>query len=242
MGRRELTREFVTPRLLLSVVGGLIVAVLLAGFTGLWSFVFPSDEPTPTETVNEVRALGEQMDSRFDELEESIVGSLEDTEDVGEEDAGDGDGGDEAVAINVFSRRQGGDEHDWATSIEVDPGDRVEHLLRFENFGETVLEDVAVGANLPDYTAAIDGTTWLANGNNPEGILLSSDNITTGGIDVGSYAPGAVGYVMFAVEVDPVGAYERCGTYSLRTVGIVRPAGMNEHYNTTGMDVIVDCE
>ena len=151
------------------------------------------------------------------------------------------DNGDTAIAVNVYSRLLGEDSDAWDTEITVEPGAQIEHLIRFENIGEADLRDVAIGFNLPNYTAALPDSTRIINSNNPDGRLLDSDNITTGGINVGHYAPGAVGHVWFAVEVDPIGAFEQCGTYTLRTVGIARPEGMNQHINTTDMDVRVDC-
>lgn len=242
MGRNELSRRDLTLRVVVGTVAGLVVAALLAAVSGVWSLAFPSDEPTSADQIAEVQALGERMDGRFDEMEEVITGLLEGGEDTGGRvQNGDADDSGGAVAIDVFSRHLGGDSDDWDTAIDVVPGDQVEHLVRFENTGETRLENVMVGANLPNYTATRPETTWLLNSNSPDGRQLENDNVTAGGINVGHYGPGATGFVWFTVEVDPVGAFDYCGSYTLRTVGIVRPEGMNPHLNSTDMDVIVDC-
>jgi len=87
----------------------------------------------------------------------------------------------------------------------------------------------------------IDGSTIIYNGNNPDGVAAESDNVYQGGIRVGDYAPGAAGYVVFQAQVDPVNVFAQCGTYTLKNVGVVRPEGMNEFYNTAHTDVAIEC-
>lgn len=149
----------------------------------------------------------------------------------------------DVVSVNKFVRHAGEGADDWSTSTEAVPGDELEYLIRFRNEGNSELEDIMVGDNLPKYHTYIDGTTWLINSNNPDGRNLDNDNITTGGINVGNYGPGATGYVWFTSELDPLAGYERCNqTYDLRNVGVVRPAGMNEFYNTAQALVSVECD
>ncbi len=134
------------------------------------------------------------------------------------------------------------ENNDWKVENEASPGDKLEYRIRFENKGNTVLEDVTVGDNLPDYMEYQEGSTYIYNGNNPDGVKAETDNVYQGGIRVGDYNPGAAGYVVFTVKVNPMTAFEQCGTYTLKNVGVVRPAGMNEFYNTAHTDVDVECE
>lgn len=148
----------------------------------------------------------------------------------------------DVVSVNKFVRHAGEGSDDWTTSTEADPGDVLEYMIRFKNEGNSRLEDVVVADNLPKYHKYIDGSTQLMSGAFPNGTNITSDNIVSGGIDVGNYQSGAVGYVMFEAEIAPIGAYDECNlTYDLRNVGIVQPAGMNEHYNTAQVLVRVDC-
>jgi uncharacterized repeat protein (TIGR01451 family) len=136
----------------------------------------------------------------------------------------------DVVTLNVHVRRP--DEDEWDEATIARPGEQIEYMIRFTNAGDTTLKDVVAAANLPRYLAYVAGSTWLRNGAHPTGIRITSDDLSGGGIVVGSYEPGAVGYVRFALDVDPLSAFEGVGfPYVTRVVGIVRPAGMNEHYN-----------
>lgn len=119
-------------------------------------------------------------------------------------------------------------EKDWKVENTAKPGDTLEYLITFKNEGNTQLKNVVVGDNMPAYVSYVKGTTQLKNGANPNGVKITSDNITTGGIDVGNYNPGAVGYVWFAAKID---SNLQPGDYTLKNVGIVRPEGMNDFYN-----------
>lgn len=147
----------------------------------------------------------------------------------------------DVVTVNKYVRHVG--QTEWKTSTNAKPGDDLEYMIRFKNAGNTRLDDVVVGDNLPKYNAYIPGSTKLKNTNYPNGTNIASDNITKGGINVGNYMPGSVAYVLIRVKLDPITAYEKCGgNYDLRNVGIVRPKGMNEHYNTAQVLVNVPCE
>ena len=142
------------------------------------------------------------------------------------------------VAVNVYVRHPGGGAEDWRELVVLRPGQRVEILVRFKNLSSETLRDVVVGDNLPSYISYVRGSTRLQNGAHPSGLTLTSDNITRGGVNVGNYAPGSVGYVLLRARADPVEVYEKVGTYELANVGIVRPARFNEFYNSA--KILVD--
>ncbi|HET6622586.1 MAG TPA: LPXTG cell wall anchor domain-containing protein [Candidatus Saccharimonadales bacterium] len=131
--------------------------------------------------------------------------------------------------------------NDWKLTNSAKPGDKLDYMIRFENKGNTVLNDVVVGDNLPDYMKIVPGTTYIINGNNPKGVAAGTDHVVSGGIDVGDYNPGAAGYVVFSVQIDPINKFAKCGVYTLKNVGVVRPSGMNEFYNTAWTNVRVEC-
>lgn len=133
----------------------------------------------------------------------------------------------DVVSITKKVRTLG--ETAWVTENTAKPGDTLEYLITFKNEGNTVLRNVAIGDNMPAKVTYVPGSTKLKNGTFPNGTSITSDNITTGGIDVGNYNPGAVGYVWFQAKIASDIAP---GTYKLTNVGVVRPEGMNEHYNT----------
>jgi len=82
--------------------------------------------------------------------------------------------------------------------------------------------------------------THLYNSTNPSGILIASDNISSGGIVIGDYAPRAGAYILFSVAL-PFADTLQCGWTDYRAVGVVHPRGANEYYNTTESDVFRPC-
>lgn len=148
----------------------------------------------------------------------------------------------DVVSINKYARHQGQGPNDWKTSITAKPGDSIEYMIRFKNEGNTQLNNVVVADNMPKYIGYVNGTTNLRNGANPNGLAINSDNLTKGGILVGNYLPEAVAYVSFKAKVDPIQAYEKCSDYDTRNVGIVKPQGMNDFYNTAQVIIKVECK
>lgn len=150
------------------------------------------------------------------------------------------------VKVNKYVSHNDGDQdvknNKWEVKNTATPGQKMDYMIRFENKGNTVLENVTVGDNLPDYMSYIPGSTRIINGNNPTGVAAGTDNVYQGGIRVGDYAPGAVGYVVFTVKLDEKAKFATCGVYTLKNVGVVRPEGMNEFYNTAWTDVRVECK
>lgn len=149
----------------------------------------------------------------------------------------------DAVKVNKYVRNVSEGEEDWQLKTQASPEDRLEYMIRFENKGNTTLEDVMVGDNLPKFTSYSENSTRLINMNTgAEGRDIDNENVTKGGINVGHYKPGSTGYVTLEADIDPVNVFEQCGTYTLHNVGVVRPDGMNEFYNTANVDVEIDCE
>jgi uncharacterized repeat protein (TIGR01451 family) len=139
------------------------------------------------------------------------------------------------VSITKQVRKVG--DKTWMGEISANPGDTVEYLITFKNEGNTELKNVVVGDNLPSHMTYVNGTTMLKNGANPNGVKITSDNVTHGGIDVGNYTPGANGFVWFQVKV---GTDLDAGCHKLQNVGVVRPQGMNEFFNTAFVNVCVN--
>lgn len=139
------------------------------------------------------------------------------------------------VSITKQVRKLG--DTTWQTNIDANAGDTVQYLITFKNEGNTELQHVIVGDNLPPHESYLAGTTMLKNSANPNGIKISNDNVANGGIDVGNYTPGANGYVWFNVQIDPT---QPAGCNVLQNVGLVRPQGMNEIFNTATVKVCVN--
>ena len=105
----------------------------------------------------------------------------------------------------------------WHNSITAEPGDIVEYMITYKNTGTTVQNNVVIVDELPNGITYIEGSTRLINSNNPDGKSVA-DGVTTTGINIGSYAPGAMARVTFQARVVSEG-YLQCGTNTLTNTG-----------------------
>ena len=128
----------------------------------------------------------------------------------------------------------------WTTNNTANPGDTLEYMITYKNMGNTEQTNVVIRDNLPPKMTLVPNTTYLKNTTNPNGVLYNSNAITAGGIVVGNYSPGAAAYVKFDVKV-PTADQLECGANEFRNVGVAKPEGMNEFYNTAITTVTKSC-
>lgn len=140
-----------------------------------------------------------------------------------------------AVSIDKFVRVKG--QTNWTTTNTAKPGDTLEYQLAYKNTGNTVHNDVLIRDNLPPKMQYVAGSTKLKNS---AGTKSVADGVTTTGIVVGDYNPGAAAYVLFEAKV-PAADQLACGRTEFRNVGVARPKGMNEFYNTAITNVDKEC-
>lgn len=127
---------------------------------------------------------------------------------------------------------------EWKTENTAKPGETVEYMLSYQNAGNTVHKNVVIRDNLPPHVTYVPGTTQLKNASGTKSV---ADGVTTTGINVGNYNPGANAHVLFEAKM-PAAAKLACGVTSFRNVGVVRPEGMNEYYNTAETAVEKKCD
>lgn len=140
----------------------------------------------------------------------------------------------------VKQSRVKGSGQAWSNDNTAKPGETMEYLITYQNIGNTKHEDVVIRDNLPPKMQYVPGSTYLTNSTNPSGVKYASDNITNGGIVIGGYNPGAGGYVKFDVTV-PAANQLACGVTEFRNVGVAKPKGFNEYYNTAITKVTKEC-
>lgn len=127
---------------------------------------------------------------------------------------------------------------EWSTSNTAKPGETLEYQIAYKNAGNVTHNNVLIRDNLPPKMQYIAGSTKLKN---TAGVKSVADGVTTTGIVVGNYLPGGAAYVLFEVKV-PTADQLNCGMTEFRNVGIARPEGMNEFYNTAITKVDKKCE
>lgn len=128
-------------------------------------------------------------------------------------------------------------ESNWTTSNTANPGDTLEYQIAYKNQGNTEHESVVIRDNLPPRMTYVPGSTKLKN---DSGVKSVADGVTQTGLSVGNYGPGAAAYVLFEVKVPGEDQLE-CGVTEFRNVGVARPYGMNEFYNTAITKVEKEC-
>lgn len=125
----------------------------------------------------------------------------------------------------------------WTTSNTAKPDETLEYQIAYKNMGNTTHNNVLIRDNLPAKLQYVAGSTKLKNSNGTKNV---ADGVTTTGIVVGNYLPGGAAYVLFEVKV-PSANLLACGVTTFTNVGVAKPEGMNEFYNTAVTTVNKEC-
>ena len=104
---------------------------------------------------------------------------------------------------------------DWSENVTAKVGDKVEFQIAYVNNSDETVSDVMVKDFLPENLKYVEGSTKIKNANHKSGAVLTDaeGNITTTGINIGSYEAGAKAYIIFTAEV--VADDEKCGAQTL---------------------------
>lgn len=92
-------------------------------------------------------------------------------------------------------------ETEWKEAVEAKIGDEVEYKIVYKNLLANTVENVMIRDVLPTNVEYVPGTTYLYNYYYQNGTLLDSDNLTTTGINIGSYQPKGNAEVWFTGKV-----------------------------------------
>lgn len=128
---------------------------------------------------------------------------------------------------------------EWKKSISVNPGDTVEYMLGYDNNGEVEHTDVNMRDILPSGITYVQNSTFLKNGSYPNGNNVANNDITTRGVSIGGYKPGANAFVKITAKVADAKNL-KCGVNILTNVVRVSTAnGAKE--NTATVTVNRNC-
>ena len=89
----------------------------------------------------------------------------------------------------------------FAESVDANVGDEVEFQIEYVNLLQDEAKDVMIRDVLPNNLEYVENSTYLYNSNHKEGILLSSNNLTTSGINIGDYKSKGNAYIRFTAKV-----------------------------------------
>lgn len=108
----------------------------------------------------------------------------------------------------------------WLDTYAAQPGETVDYIIRYKNTGTITQDNVVVKDMLPAGVSYIAGSTVLANANNPTGKVIN-DDVTTKGVNIGSYTPGSNAWVRFSAQVAANDSLAVCGANTLKNVASV---------------------
>lgn len=131
---------------------------------------------------------------------------------------------------------------DWGENVTVEQGDKVKFLFTVLNDGNAPLKNVIVGDVLPEGLEYVPGSTVATNGNHPDGIKITSDNIVSGGIDIGDFAVGGYTYVTFEAIVSEDASKFDCGMNTLVNKAVAKSDKAVIRTDTANVKVNVTCE
>jgi uncharacterized repeat protein (TIGR01451 family)/LPXTG-motif cell wall-anchored protein len=104
----------------------------------------------------------------------------------------------------------------YAKEITALPGEEVEYKIKYKNTGTTQQNDVVIKDILPKGISYVAGSTYVSNSStNNQWAPITNNAIVTGGINIGSYAPGGAAYIKFKAKVTDNASLEKCGINSL---------------------------
>lgn len=153
-----------------------------------------------------------------------------------------------ADIISIVKQVRVADKGSYVVENSAEPGDTLDYVLIIKNEGNTVLDEVQAGDNLPPYMTYVPGSTRIINSVTGKAGKALKDGVTSGGITIDDMSPGAVQYVYFKVKLAndiPV------GNRKLKNVGITRAKTTNQIFNVayTNVNVVkpgevctVDCQ
>lgn len=103
----------------------------------------------------------------------------------------------------------------FAKSISAKAGEQVEYKIQYKNTGTTQQNNVTIKDTLPKGVSYVAGTTYAATSTSNGQYTKVSDNVTTSGINLGSFAPNGNTYIKFTAKVTDMNSLEKCGLNTL---------------------------
>ncbi|MGD8373384.1 MAG: PKD domain-containing protein [Candidatus Woesebacteria bacterium] len=122
--------------------------------------------------------------------------------------------------FEMFKKVSKHGQNQWVDSLETTPGEVVDYIVYYKNTGAVQQDNVVIKDNLPEGMAYVAGSSTLSNSQNPDGAKIS-DNITTDGVNIGSYAPNGNAWVIFSAKVNSNDSLPECGENTLHNVATV---------------------
>jgi len=131
--------------------------------------------------------------------------------------------------LSIVKQVKTSDAEKYVTENTAKPGDTLNYKIIFKNEGNTELRNVMIRDNMPPGLEYIKGSAKLYSTIFPNGTTLS-DAVTSGGANIGHYAPGANAVVRIDAKVPS--ERPQVGTYTFNNIANAKADGTNEFYNS----------
>jgi uncharacterized repeat protein (TIGR01451 family)/LPXTG-motif cell wall-anchored protein len=129
----------------------------------------------------------------------------------------------------------------WADSAKTTPGSTVQYRLIYQNTGTMNQDNVVLRDELPAGVTYVPGSSHLATGKTGGKYISVSDGITSsGGYNIGSFAPKANAYFKFSAKMPANDKLAKCGDNTLTNKGIAHTENGNKS-DTADAVVSKDC-
>lgn len=128
----------------------------------------------------------------------------------------------------------------YSTANTANPGDTLLYRIVYTNSGNTPQSNVAIRNELPKGLTLVPKSTYIFNQTYPKGVLAKTDSIAAGGIEIGAYGPSANAYVVFKAKL-PAATAMACGENVFKSIGFVKPKGMNDYYGSATTTITKTC-
>lgn len=90
---------------------------------------------------------------------------------------------------------------DWADTTDAKVGDEIEYNIYFQNNSNVQVNDVMIRDVLPENVEYVKGSTKIYSTVHPNWANIAEDDITTSGINIGSYLPKGDAHIRFTAKV-----------------------------------------
>lgn len=91
----------------------------------------------------------------------------------------------------------------FGETVAVNPGEKVDYKIKYQNTGSVQQDNVTIKDVLPAGVTYVPGTTHVSNSvTDNKWSKVNNDSVVAGGLNIGSFAPGASGYVKFTATVN----------------------------------------
>ncbi len=134
-------------------------------------------------------------------------------------------------------------ETEWKETVAIKAGDVVDYQIRYTNTGGSAQNSVVVVDKLPAGLTLVPNSTFLKNSNHNTNDFKPENQtgIVSGGLSIGNYAAGGVGYVKFSAKASDM-TQLKCGANTLKNWAYGSPAGSPSASDDADVTIDKECQ